>query len=1235
MADLSVYIPMDRRHSLATGVPIPERLSGAVLFADISGFTPLTEALARELGAKRGAEELTRHLDHVYDALIAELHRYGGSVISFSGDAITCWLDGDDGRRATACGLAMQAAMQQFSEVHTAGGAVVSLGMKVAVAVGNVRRFLVGDPIYAINDAMAGVTLEHVAAAEHLAHRGDVILALSAAEALEGLLEIAEWRQKEETGERFAVVTGLKVTVPERPWPELAPDALSDEQISAWLLPSVDASLRGRQQIFRAELRPAVALFARFGGIDYDGDEEAPARLDAFIRQVEYVAGRYDGNLLQLTIGDKGSYFYMAFGAPIAHEDDVARALSTALELSALPAQFPTIEPIQIGVSEGRMRVGASGSQTRRTYGVHGDAANLAARLMQAAPPGQIYVQEAARQAGRDGFTWESLPPFRVKGKSELITASRLVGRAGQRDTHLLEPQYSLPMVGRQSELAVVSARIDDVVAGRGQIVGITAEAGMGKSRLAAEVVRVARERAMARYAGECQSFGTNTSYLVWQRIWRGLFGLDASDPLETQMARLETALAVVDPALARRTPLLSSVVNLPIPDTDLTRPFDAKLRKSSLEALLVDFLRARAAQGPMLLVLEDTHWLDSLSADLLEVIGRAIMDLPVLILLVYRPSDLTARQTSSIRQLPYFSEIELKEFSSQEAEQLITLKLAQFFGADIHVSTSFVERITDRAAGNPFYIEELLNYLRDQSIGPADTQALAEMDLPDSLYGLILSRVDKLTEQQKSIIKVASVIGRLFAAAMVWGVYPALGTLEAVLQDLGALSRLDLTTLDTPEPEMTYLFKHVITQEVAYESLLYATRATLHEQIGRFIERGHADKLDRFIDLLAFHYDRSENADKKREYLLKAGEAAQSGYANQSALDYYRRVLPLLAPEDKVEVFRKLGQVLELIAEWEKAQQAYEEGLALAESLGDERGAAWCQTAMGELMRKRNQYGEAATWFERAYDTFERIGDKTGLGQVLHYNGTLHAQQGKYDEAHASYTASLELRRQTGDRANFANVLSNLGIVARYQGKPEQARDFYLQSLAIREELGDRWAIAVSLNNLGHMAVDQGDYANARTQLQRALSIWIEIGERWAAANTLHNLANLARDEGRTEEAMDFYRQSIRIMSELNDRWAIAYWLEDVACLRAERDGALTFRLLGAAAALRQQIGASYPPSYLKRLEDALAPTRERLGIERAEAARDKGLGLAQEAAISLALAGDGEQLDGHAVEL
>jgi len=246
---------------------------------------------------------------------------------------------------------------------------------------------------------------------------------------------------------------------------------------------------------------------------------------------------------------------------------------------------------------------------------------------------------------------------------------------------------------------------------------------------------------------------------------------------------------------------------------------------------------------------------------------------------------------------------------------------------------------------------------VRDQSPQLDDTKALAELDLPTSLHSLILSRIDQLTESQKITLKVASVIGRLFNAAMLWGAYPSIGKSQKVIADLEGLIRLDLMAMDAPEPELVYFFKHILTQEVTYESLPFATRAMLHGQIGQYIEQAYVKSLDQYVDLLAFHYDRSQNEAKRREYLYKAGEHAQYNYANTTAIDYYQRLLPLVPEVEKIAIFLKLGKVLELVGKWPQAGERYQQSLELAEKIHDRQAWAWARSAQAELLRKQGMY--------------------------------------------------------------------------------------------------------------------------------------------------------------------------------------------------------------------------------------------------------------------------------------
>jgi CheY-like chemotaxis protein len=426
---VAVYVPMDRRLALARGAELPEHTRGAALVADISGFTPLTEALARELGLRRGAEEITRQVNRVYSPLIDAVDQHCGSVITFSGDAITCWFNEDDqtsaARRAVSCAVVMQRAMQDLGGVSTPAGVELRLAIKVAVAAGPVRRLLVGDSAVQQLEVLAGALMQTLSAGEQLARPGDVLVHEPALAAAGADVTVAGWRSDEATEGRFALVTDLSGPPALAPWPALSPDQLDEERLRPWLLPAVYAGVRSRASVFLSELRPAAALFLHFAGLDFDADEGAGRQLDAFIRWVQSILARYDAALLQVNIGEKGNYLYAAFGAPVAHEDDALRAVRAAGELVAPPPKLAFIRELRAGVAHGQMRAGAYGGTTRRTYGVLGHRTNLAARLMQAAA--DILCDEAVYEQARARVPFTALPPLMVKGKAELVAVYRPV----------------------------------------------------------------------------------------------------------------------------------------------------------------------------------------------------------------------------------------------------------------------------------------------------------------------------------------------------------------------------------------------------------------------------------------------------------------------------------------------------------------------------------------------------------------------------------------------------------------------------------------------------------------------------------------------------------------------------------------------------------------------------------------------------------------------------------------
>jgi class 3 adenylate cyclase/tetratricopeptide (TPR) repeat protein len=1247
------YLPTDRRHALAAGRELREHTSGAALFADISGFTPLTEALVLAHGARHGAEHLLLVLNRIYDALIAEVDARRGSVIVFSGDAITCWFDddGDGGwggrtppsaaARAVAAGLAVHAAMASFAEVDLGPAGTANLAVKVAVTTGPARRMIVGDDAIQRIDTLAGRTIERLAFVEHEGSPGEVIVDRATVDALGDDIDVVEWRTTADATRGVvgdvAVVGGLRADVAIDPWPELTPAAIDPDTIRSWMIPPVADRLAGGEGEWLTELRPAISLFVRFDGIDYDGDPDARHHLDGFVSAVQRVLRRFDAFILQVTIGDKGSYVNTTFGAPIAHGDEAVRALTAALELRSLASE--AVHTVQIGIAQGRLRAGACGGRTRRCYGVMGDAVNLSARLMQRAAPGEVLVESGVRRGTDAPFGWLELEPITVKGKAAPVAVGRLVGPPVISNSRLLRRSYALPMFGRDDERRTIVELVDAVCdEGRGRVVVLSAEAGLGKSRLITDVVGHAVGRGMRVHADECHSFGVNAAYHAWHTVWRGVLDVEP-DTTDRSAARraLDAAVEHLDPSLLERVPLLGPAVFVELDDTVLTAAMEPALRKASTEELLVALLTAAVSvHGPAVIVLEDAHWLDPMSADLLAVVTRAVVDLPVLVLVSARPPD-TGRGAprALVPPLAHVTELTLGDLADHDLRDLAAAKLRAVSGSAADPPPSLLDAITRRAEGNPFYVEELINYLGERGVDMTDPAALRDVDLPDSLHHLILGRIDQLTEDHRSMLKVASVIGRLFGLALVWGVHRPDDLRDDVRRGLDVLVDHDLTVVDSAEPELVYLFRHVLTQEVVYDTVPSTTRAALHGRIATWLETKRPAMIDQSLDLLAHHYDRSNDLAKRREYLRRAGERAMHTSANVSAADYFRRALGVLDGEedqsDRAEVLVALGAVLDVLGEWADAESANRAALDLADVIGDEVLARRARRALGVLDRKRGDYGAAVAWFESVVDSARRAADHEAsslamadfaeverlrgrydaarrraadsraaaervvddrartiaLAHALKGAGTIATWQGDYDEARRLNDESMALRRIIGDLPGVAVLLNNQGIIARFRHRFEEARALNDEALALFREIGDRWSTGQLLNNQACIAADLGDHAAALEMLDECLTIRRLLGDRAGLNLSLVTLADVLIDSGRADEAGPVLDESLALCRELDDRTMLAYAVEDLAAIASARgDHPRAVRTLAFAAAVRDRIGAPLPPNERARID-------------------------------------------------
>lgn len=656
-------------HSGESPVGREQRFDAVALFADVSGFTMMSEALARF--GRSGTEELTTILNSYFGPMIQLIESYGGIVGKFGGDAVTVLFPYTSSTQPTVilqsiqCALDMEATMQGYAAIPTSAR-TFSLSMKAGLAMGSVLCTTVGDPAIRLEYLIAGSVLDRCADAEHHATQGETVVHNDLLH-YQNAVVIAEQRGS------FSLVSHVARPVekaPLRQIEEIIPSSLST--FAAYLHPAIAQRIRVGQIGFIDEHRKVTMLFVRFDGFNYDQDPKVSVRLQHYLGSVIQVVHRYDGYLNKVDMGDKGSKYVVLFGTPVAHEDDEERALRCALDLISLP-------DIQtwIGVNTGVVYCGQVGSGARQEYTVIGDPVNLAARLMQATRPGQILVSELTQRHVTEEFTWDRLEPILVKGKTDPVPVYVVKVYVGRGALHLHEPAYHLPMVGRKRELQQALALIELARGGRGQILGITGEAGLGKSRLSAEIVKSAVSYGLVAYGGACQSYGTNMSYLPWQSIWQGFFDINPAAAIEIQTSRLQTQLAEIDVGLVHRMPLLGPALGVALPDNDLTRTLDPQLRTELLRSLLLRCLRHRVRATPILLVLEDAHWIDALSGDLLEFIARNLVDLPVMLIGLYRLHVGQSSVLERLSRLPHTRELRLEDLAPDEARQLITLKLS------------------------------------------------------------------------------------------------------------------------------------------------------------------------------------------------------------------------------------------------------------------------------------------------------------------------------------------------------------------------------------------------------------------------------------------------------------------------------------------------------------------------------------------------------------------------------
>jgi predicted ATPase/class 3 adenylate cyclase len=904
---LSSYLPDHLLRRLAADgprqPPHAEPLAGAVLLADVRGFTRLSEQMAER--GPDGVETLNTAMNRYFGGLIDCIGDHGGEVVSFAGDAmLALWPAPATGEglasavhAAARCGLVLGA-----QDADVAAGVEARLKVRLAIAAGELSGVQVGGMAGRIYCFLMGRPLERVAEAISHAAAGEVAIDAGGWELLRGH---AEGRPCP-GGAR--VVSSVRGGRRFRRVPAAAVAELDERVLEPFIPPSVLAHERVAHGRWLAELRRLTVIFVELPdlvhGVGLDDIQQLVAALQADF-------WRHGAVMNQIGVDNHGTTLLAAAGLPPhSHDDDPERGVRTAVAVAQ------TLERLRwrgaIGVTTGRALCNLLGNRVRREYTIIGDMVNLAARLCTAGAGGErvsVLCDAATVEATRRRIEYGEPLELTVKGKTRPITAYRPAGRRAA-------AAPGTTAFGRPREQRAIRAAIEGVAAGEGRAVVIQAEPGMGKSRLLAEAVSLAATRGIRCVGGAGDAIEHARPYHAWRGVFAELLEVDDRAPAA---AREQQVLGALGPAREGLGPLLNVVLGLDLPDTPRTEPLQNERRVEATRELLLALL-ADAAADPIMVGIDDAHWLDSASWTLLRELVRR--GLPVLTVLATRPIATPAPELAQLLADPGTAVIELAPLATEDAVELACDRLGVVSLAD-----AVADVIADRAGGNPLFVEEIAHALRDARLidvvdGVCSVAAgadLRELAMPDTVEGVIANRMDGLEPRVDLTLKVASVVGRTFSAELLRDVYPV--TIGARHLDgcLDTLVRRDLTLVEQSPPATAYAFRHVLIRDVAYGRMLFGQRRELHRAIAEWHEQRFAGNLAPVYATLAHHFTQAGLVDKACDYLSLASVQAINHGMGREAVDLGLAAAGLLGvelPRALPDVRAAIGRRLEAIGE-------------------------------------------------------------------------------------------------------------------------------------------------------------------------------------------------------------------------------------------------------------------------------------------------------------------------------
>ena len=1081
-------------------------VEASVMFVDISGFTNMTRKLMSQ--GSDGAETLSVFMNTIFNPLIEAVYNQNGFILNFAGDAFTAVFKGDNGRRAITAAFTIHRFFTENPSLYHRGEAF-KISAKAGISIGkfnwiaakgeeNLRHFL-----------FFGDVVDEAAEAEHHCQANDIcindkVYAILKKDCVTHIKEGAYFVDE--------------LLAPAEMTPADTKPKIEDLEI---FIPRIVI-----EQEIPGEFREVVSLF-----ISYKISKE----MSEIEKMLEYLASyvqKYGGYISGFDFGDKGATLLALFGAPVSYEDNLERAIDCVAEI-----RKNCNTELRSGITQGVVYAGFVGSPKRAAYTALGDNVNLSARIMMKTPFGFDWIAGKAAEKAKNVFALESKGEFAFKGIDVPIEVFEIQGHLKVEE----EASFSTAFTGRTEELKMLFDTCSKCrETGRLHSATIYGEAGIGKSRLIYEVRK-----------NSCNDFRVLTlktdtilrqSMNMFTSFFQTFFNQNENATTEENHAAFEKMWAALSAEIVNKKEAFEASKSYIAAlagifwEGSVYDILDAKSRYENTIYAVCDFFAAIAETRPLMIVLDDMHAADSDSLAIVRALVKALDDYPVALFMMSRLNDDGTKPEILTNTDERFLEIVIDKMQKSDIPMMIKNILGAKGNRELN---DFVFSRTD---GNPFFIEQLVLFMRDkkyiQNTGKSYALTSNKAEVPSGVNSLLVSRLDRLSLHLKDLVFRASVMGNNIDLLV----------LNDIAQDQEKLNIPNLLKEGVDElvwneaSSLLYSFRHALLRDAAYSMQLKARLKEIHKKVANAIEKNYKDE-ERFFSTLAFHYEKAEDMEKEIIYLKKAADYAKSQYHNQEAEKMYEKLLTILKDDaGRIKAGHSLANVYKIEGKWDLAEKIFKESLERSQQLGDELLIAISMKKLANMMLEKGRYDEASPLLDEAEKLFTKLDDSKGKCDVEGYRGLIHYYKGELDDAVKHFTEKLRLAEIIGDKTAKALSYRYMGGVAYYRGDYQKALQHYKNQLKISKENENLLDVAVAENNIGLIYSYLNDFKNAAKFYRRALETYKKVGIRQYICYTSNNLGELKYWLGEYEEAESLIEDQLAIATELGIRRHVAF---------------------------------------------------------------------------------------------